>query len=54
MALLEREGALDTLGALHTSAANGVGRAVVVLGEPGIGKTALVSAFVAQDRKSVV
>ena len=46
MELLEREGALAALSEARDAAARGEGRAVVVVGEPGIGKTALVTSFV--------
>jgi hypothetical protein len=45
MELLEREHVLTTLREAHASAARGEGRAVVVLGEPGIGKTTVVTRF---------
>jgi predicted ATPase/DNA-binding CsgD family transcriptional regulator len=45
--LLEREMALAQLREARDSAARGEGRVVVVVGEPGIGKTALVTEFVA-------
>ena len=45
MELLERDEALATLVEAHVSAGRGDGRVVVVSGEPGIGKTALVGAF---------
>src|SRR5262245_19941835 len=45
MELLEREGALAALAEARTAAARGEGRAVLVSGEPGIGKTALVTRF---------
>ena len=45
--LLERDGALAALAEAHDDAARGDGRVVVVTGEPGIGKTALVARFVA-------
>ena len=44
--LLEREEALATLIDAHDSAARGMGRVVFVTGEPGIGKTSLVTRFV--------
>ena len=47
MELLEREQALAGLAEAHQAAARGDGRVVVVAGEPGIGKTALVTRFVA-------
>jgi DNA-binding CsgD family transcriptional regulator/tetratricopeptide (TPR) repeat protein len=43
--LLERDGPLATLEAARHAAANGRGSVVVISGEPGIGKTALVRAF---------
>lgn len=46
MELLEREAALATLAEAHGDAARGDGRVVVVTGEAGIGKTALVDRFV--------
>jgi predicted ATPase/DNA-binding CsgD family transcriptional regulator len=46
MQLLEREGALAGLAEAREAAARGDGRVVVVTGEPGIGKTALVTRFV--------
>lgn len=45
MGLLEREVFLDALGDYATDAASGNGRLVLVTGEAGIGKTALVDAF---------
>jgi DNA-binding CsgD family transcriptional regulator/tetratricopeptide (TPR) repeat protein len=45
MELLEREPFLDALGVYATDAASGNGRLVVIAGEAGIGKTALVDAF---------
>jgi hypothetical protein len=45
--LLERDGALATLGAAREAAARGDGRVVFVTGEPGIGKTSLVTRFAA-------
>ena len=45
MELLERDRALAALAEAHAAAAGGSGRAVVVSGEPGIGKTALVTRF---------
>ena len=47
MELLEREAALAGLAEAREAAARGDGRVVVVVGEPGIGKTALVTRFVA-------
>ena len=46
MELLERDGALATLAEARDVAARGHGRVVFVSGEPGIGKTALVTRFV--------
>jgi predicted ATPase/DNA-binding CsgD family transcriptional regulator len=46
MDFLEREGALAELAAARDAAARGRGRVVFVVGEPGIGKTSLVSRFV--------
>jgi predicted ATPase len=43
--LLERDEALTALADARVSAARGNGRAVLVTGEPGIGKTSLVSRF---------
>ena len=43
--LLEREGALAILASAREDAARGNGRIVFVTGEPGIGKTALVTRF---------
>jgi predicted ATPase len=43
--LLERDGALTALVEALDSAARGDGRAVFVTGEPGIGKTSLVTRF---------
>ncbi|HEY7794759.1 MAG TPA: AAA family ATPase [Gaiellaceae bacterium] len=48
MELLERESALSALAEAHEAAARGEGRVVVVLGEPGIGKTALVTTFLSE------
>jgi DNA-binding CsgD family transcriptional regulator/tetratricopeptide (TPR) repeat protein len=44
--LLERADALAALAAARDAAAGGDGRVVLVVGEPGIGKTALVTRFV--------
>ncbi|HEY4346327.1 MAG TPA: AAA family ATPase [Gaiellaceae bacterium] len=46
MELLERDRGLATLAEARESAARGRGRVVYVTGEPGIGKTSLVSQFV--------
>jgi DNA-binding CsgD family transcriptional regulator len=48
MRLLERDEALTTLAAAWESARRGEGRLVVISGEAGIGKTALVEAFTRQ------
>src|SRR6266568_2279681 len=48
MNLLERDYYLDQLSALLRSAAHGNGRIVLISGEAGIGKTALVEWFVGQ------
>ena len=45
MELLERDAALATLAEAHAAAAAGDGRVVFVSGEPGIGKTSLVTRF---------
>ena len=45
MELLERDGALATLAEARDAAAGGRGRVVFVTGEPGIGKTSLVTRF---------
>ena len=47
MELLEREAALAALTEARDAAARGDGRVVVVTGEPGIGKTSLVTRFLA-------
>src|SRR4051812_35070645 len=44
--LLERDGALEALAGARADAARGDGRVVFVTGEPGIGKTSLVTRFV--------
>ncbi len=46
MELLERDAAIAMLARAHESAARGEGRVVLVTGEPGIGKTSLVTRFV--------
>lgn len=48
MQLLERESALGALADAYAAAARGDGSVAVVSGEPGIGKTALVTSFLAQ------
>ena len=50
--LLEREGALDELMASLSETRTGTGRLVIVSGEAGIGKTALVRAFCESVRSS--
>src|SRR5690606_22097453 len=45
VALLERDGPLWTLAEARAAAAAGHGSVVLVTGEPGIGKTALVTEF---------
>ena len=45
MELLERDAALATLAGARRAAAGGDGRVVFVTGEPGIGKTSLVTRF---------
>ena len=47
MELLERDRALTALAEARAAAAGGEGHAVFVTGEPGIGKTSLVTRFVA-------
>ncbi|MBM7503730.1 AAA family ATPase [Agromyces aurantiacus] len=49
-AILGRTGELDRLGALFGNARNGVGTALSVVGEPGVGKTALLDAAVGRAR----
>src|SRR5215813_4693348 len=46
MELLERDGALAALAGARDAAARGEGSVVFVTGEPGIGKTSLISRFV--------
>ena len=53
MDLLERDVAMRQLGAALENAARGEGRAVLISGEAGIGKTALVERFV-RDRHAAV
>jgi DNA-binding CsgD family transcriptional regulator/tetratricopeptide (TPR) repeat protein len=50
--LLEREDALAALHGAHSEAKAGAGRLVLVAGEAGVGKTALVRAFSDQARRS--
>lgn len=54
--LLERDAALQALGAALDRVATGAGQVVLVAGEPGIGKTALLRAFTSQvgDRARVL
>ncbi len=58
MKLLERDQYLHQLNAAHAEAVAGRGNAVLVLGEAGVGKTALIEAFTAdvqeRDRRSRV
>ena len=51
MPLLEREPALDRLGGWFAEARAGRGRLVLVGGEAGVGKTALVDEFVLRHRQ---
>ena len=53
MALLERDACLDALDMVLQDATSGAGRVVLVGGEAGIGKTALVEWFVRQRRDAV-
>jgi DNA-binding CsgD family transcriptional regulator/tetratricopeptide (TPR) repeat protein len=53
MVLLERERELEALGSALDRATDGQGSVVVVSGEAGIGKTALVHAFVSSCRERV-
>ena len=53
MDLLERDVAMRQLGAALENAARGEGRAVLISGEAGIGKTTLVEGFV-RDRHGAV
>src|SRR5215470_13789692 len=53
MALLERDACLDALDMVLQDATSGAGRVVLVGGEAGIGKTALVEWFVHQRRDAV-
>ena len=48
MELLEREGALATLARARDTASRGTGRVTFVTGEPGIGKTSLVTHFLGE------
>jgi predicted ATPase len=52
MQLLERESALDALGGWLAEARAGRGRLVLVGGEAGVGKTALVSEFGVRHRQA--
>jgi predicted ATPase len=45
--LLEREAVLAKLGALTRAARQGAGRAVLLRGEAGVGKTAVITRFTA-------
>jgi predicted ATPase len=51
MHLLERESALDALGGWFAEAWAGRGRLVLVRGEAGVGKTALVDEFALRHRQ---
>ncbi len=53
MDLLERDHYLDQLSVLLQTATSGKGRTVLISGEAGIGKTALVEQFVSQQQGSV-
>ena len=53
MGLLDRDAALGDLEMALADAVRGAGRVVLVRGEAGIGKTALVEHFVAQARPGV-
>jgi DNA-binding CsgD family transcriptional regulator len=50
MELVERDPAIETLSAGLASAVGGQGRTMLVTGEAGVGKSALVSAFAARER----
>ncbi|HET8787338.1 MAG TPA: AAA family ATPase, partial [Actinomycetes bacterium] len=50
MRLLEREPALEALGGWLAEAGAGRGRLVLVAGEAGVGKTALVEEFTVRQR----
>jgi predicted ATPase len=52
MPLLERESALETLGGWFAEARAGRGRLVLLGGEAGVGKTALVNEFALQHRQA--
>src|SRR5512132_4501875 len=52
MSLLERESALETLGGWLAEARAGGGRLVLVGGEAGVGKTALVEEFTLRHRQA--
>jgi predicted ATPase len=52
MQLLERDSALETLGGWFAEARAGRGRLVLVGGEAGVGKTALVNEFALQHRQA--
>jgi DNA-binding CsgD family transcriptional regulator len=52
MPLLERESALETLGGWFAEARAGRGRLVLVGGEAGVGKTALVTEFAGRHRQA--
>jgi DNA-binding CsgD family transcriptional regulator/tetratricopeptide (TPR) repeat protein len=52
MPLLERESALDALGGWFAEARAGRGRLVLVAGEAGVGKTALIDEFAVRHRQA--
>ena len=52
MQVLEREPALDALGGWFAEARAGRGRLVLVGGEAGVGKTALVEEFAVRHRQA--
>jgi predicted ATPase len=54
MDLLEREGFLGEIDAALNDVASGTGRTVLVAGEAGIGKTALVEHFAAGYREKAL
>src|SRR5215469_537529 len=53
MALVERESAVHLLDSLLADAARGTGRLVLVSGEAGVGKTALVTSFLGEQGHNV-
>ncbi|MGB8963097.1 MAG: ATP-binding protein [Pseudonocardiaceae bacterium] len=52
MALLERENVLTALGDHLTLAARGQGRLILLRGEAGVGKTAVLSSFASECRRT--